>query len=138
MCIRDRAVFSTELPEAGEWRLDYHMPFVQKWSEGKRRSPGHPQGLLATLGDYDMVLEFGDGEAHAVDFDASSADTGWNDLGRFDLPKGPARLVVSNRSSGDLVLADAVRWRPVAGLARGRMHRPGSSADTASLAVNQE
>ena len=107
-----KAVFTTELPEAGEWRLDYHMPFVQTRSEGKLRSRGQPRELLSILGDFDMVLEFGDGGKHTVAFDASGADIGWNDLGRFDLPKGPVRLVVSNRSSGDLVLADAVRWRP--------------------------
>ena len=128
-----KAVFSTELPEAGEWRLDYHMPFVQTWSEGKLRSRGQPREMLAMLGDFDMVLEFGDGEKHTVAFDASGADTGWNDLGRFDLPTGPVRLVVSNRSSGDLVLADAVRWRP-AGPALGR----GVSKGTVAMAENNE
>ena len=125
-----KAVFSTELPEAGEWRLDYHMPFVRTRFEGKLRSRGQPREMHSSLGDFDMVLEFGDGEEHAVAFDASGADTGWNDLGRFDLPKGPVRLVVSNRSSGDLVLADAVRWRP-SGLARGQDATIGSVAMTA-------
>lgn len=132
-----RAVFSTDLPGAGEWRLDYHMPVVQQFSKGIRFR-GQPQGLLAALGDYDMVLQFGDGEEYAVAFDASGAENGWNDLGRFDLPRGPVRLVVSNRSSGDLVLADAVRWRPVAGglgLAQ-NVSTPGS-ADVA-MAANQE
>ena len=104
-----KAVFTTELPGAGEWRLDYHMPFVPQ-RKGELR-------VHAALGDYDMALEFGDGEQLAVAFDASGAVNGWNDLGRFDLPEGPVRLVVSNRSSGDFVLADAVRWRPVAGTA---------------------
>ena len=128
-----KAVFSTELPEAGEWRLDYHMPFVQTWSEGKLRSRGQPRELLSTLGDFDMVLEFGGGEKHTVAFDASGADIGWNDLGRFDLPKGSVRLVVSNRSSGDLVLADAVRWRP-SGLAMAQ----DASVSTVAMAVNKE
>ena len=128
-----KAVFSTELPEAGEWRLDYHMPFVQTRSEGKLRSRGQPRELLSTLGDFDMVLEFGGGEKHTVAFDASGADIGWNDLGRFDLPKGSVRLVVSNRSSGDLVLADAVRWRP-SGLAMAQ----DASVSTVAMAVNKE
>ena len=128
-----KAVFSTELPGAGEWRLDYHMPVVH---QSRKRFRGKTQGMLAALGDYDMVLEFGDGEEHAVAFDASGAENGWNDLGRFDLPKGPVRLVVSNRSSGELVLADAVRWRPVAGgLAQNTS--TSTSADVA-LAVNKD
>ena len=139
-----KAVFSTELPGPGEWRLDYHMPFVQRLSRGKlrfRRSASstatpwlEPRELVAALGDYDMVLEFGNGATHAVAFDASVAESGWNDLGRFDLPKGPVRLVVSNRASGDLVLADAVRWRPANGLALGRNPPTG----TAAMADNPE
>ena len=128
-----KAVFSTELPEAGEWRLDYHMPFVQTRSGGKLRSRGQPREMHSSLGDFDMVLEFGDGEKHTVAFDASGADIGWNDLGRFDLPKGSVRLVVSNRSSGDLVLADAVRWRP-SGLAMAQ----DASVSTVAMAVNKE
>lgn len=114
-----RAVFSADLPGAGEWRLDYHMPFVQKAAKGKRRSRGPSTGMLAALGDYDMVLEFGGGERRTVEFDATGAVNGWNDLGRFALPKGPVRLVVSNRTSGEVVVADAVRWRRAAGLAGG-------------------
>ena len=131
-----KAVFSTELPEAGEWRLDYHMPLVKQSSESKFRSRGQPQALLANLGDYDMVLEFGEGEEQPVAFDASDAEDGWNDLGRFDLPRGPVRLVVSNRSSGELVLADAVRWRPVAGLALG--HGPTTDAVAAATKAAKE
>ena len=128
-----KAVFSTELPGAGEWRLDYHMPVVQQSRKGFRFR-GKTQGMRAALGDYDMVLEFGDGEEHAVAFDASGAENGWNDLGRFDLPEGPVRLVVSNRSSGELVLADAVRWRPAGGIAL----EQDASAGTVALAVNKE
>lgn len=124
-----KAVFSTELPGAGEWRLDYHMPFVQQTAKGKLRFRGQPQEMLAALGNYDMALEFGAGEETAVVFDASGAETGWNDLGRFELPKGRVRLVVSNRTSGDLVLADAVRWRPVSGPALAQDASISGSAD---------
>lgn len=112
-----RAIFSTELPGPGEWRLDYHMPFVQKAPKGKRRSGARSEVMSVALGDYDMVLEFGDDERQVVAFDATGAENGWNDLGRFELPKGSVRLVVSNRTSGDVVFADAIRWRPVTGLA---------------------
>ncbi|MDE0421373.1 MAG: hypothetical protein OXK76_10890 [Gammaproteobacteria bacterium] len=110
------AVFAAELPGGGEWRLDYHMPLVRQPQRGVRLR-GQPQAMVAALGDYDMVLEFGNGERRSIMFDATRAEMGWNDLGRFDLPKGQVRLVVSNRTSGDVVLADAIRWRPVAGFA---------------------
>ena len=112
-----RAIFSAELSGGGEWRLDYHLPLVKQVSKGRVRSAGGFRGMFAALGDYDLTLEFGDGERREVAFDAAGAETGWNDLGRFDLPKGPVRLIVSNRTSGDIVLADAVRWRPAASFA---------------------
>ena len=114
-----RAVFSTALPGAGVWRLDYHMPLVWRKAKGEVRFGTGSRAMVAALGEYDMALEFGDGERQAVGFDASGAEEGWNDLGRFELPKGPVRLVVSNRSSGDVVVADAVRWRGVAAQTNG-------------------
>lgn len=105
-----RAVFTTELPGTGRWRLDYHMPAVKKAAKG--RLEFRPDGMRLGEGDYHMALEFADGEAREIAFDASAAEQGWNDLGSFELPKGPVRLVVSNRTTGDVVLADAVRWRP--------------------------
>ena len=131
-----RAVFSTELPVAGEWRLDYHMPLVYPSPKGMRRFRDRPRGMLATLGEYDMVLQFGDGEERTVAYDASGAENGWNDLGRFALPEGSVRLVVSNRTSGDFVLADAVRWRPVGpGLVR---NAPSQGAADMAMVPNQE
>ena len=112
-----RAVFATELPGAGAWRLDYHLPFVLGRTKGESRRILRRMGLMDEQGDYEMTLEFGDGEREVVPFDAGQAEAGWNDLGRFRLPEGPVRLVVSNRSTGDLVLADAIRWRPAAQLA---------------------
>ena len=49
----------------------------------------------------------------ALDFDAALGETGWNKLGEFDLPGGEVRLVIDNRTMGALVIADAIRWRPV-------------------------
>ena len=53
-----------------------------------------------------------------MEFDASAASIGWNDLGEFSLPAGEVSLVVSDRTSGSLVVADAVRWRPRGGTMR--------------------
>ena len=107
-----RAVFEAELPRAGEWRLEYHMPFVPP-KRAKPRFQGRGKEMRATveLGEYDMALQYGDGQRMSVPFDGTGADTGWNDLGRYELPAGPIRLVVSNRTTGEVVLADAIRWR---------------------------
>jgi len=104
-----RAVFETQLPRAGEWRLAYHLPFVNQGAKKGFGTRLKPMVVKEKQGDYEMVLEFG-GRRETVDFDGAAAVEGWNDLGRYDLPRGPVRLVVSNRTTGDVVVADAVRW----------------------------
>jgi hypothetical protein len=98
-----RAFFSAELPHAGRWRLSYHLP----------------ASTLPALGTYDMTLHAG-GQARALEFDGAAAQGGWNVIGEFDLPPGEVRLEVSDRSSGVLVVTDAVRWQPVDGPGGGR------------------
>ena len=41
------------------------------------------------------------------------ASRGWNLVGdSMELPAGLVTLSISNRSDGDLVIADAIRWTP--------------------------
>ena len=47
----------------------------------------------------------------SLDFDAAFGETGWNKLGEFDFPGGEVRLEVSNVTNGNIVIADAIRWR---------------------------
>ena len=49
----------------------------------------------------------------SLDFDAGLGEPGWNKLGEFDLPGGLTRLEVSNVTNGQVVIADAIRWRRV-------------------------
>ncbi len=110
-----RAVFAAELPQAGRRRLALHLPLLS--TRQGNASPGLNVQVsvstgLGTLGTYDVTLIAG-GEERTLEFDAAAAETGWNTLGEFDLPRGEARVVVSNRSSGRVVIADAVRWQPV-------------------------
>ena len=112
------ATFSTVLPSAGPWRIDYHVPDLAARHPTEDRSrfrltanleftSGRSQG--PPLGTYDMKLVSGATE-QPVEFDASAADPGWTTLGRFDLDAGPVSLVVTNRTDGHTVVADAVRW----------------------------
>lgn len=113
------ATFEAELPTAGRWRLGYHLALPPGGSAagftfgtgGVRVVAGGGQGEV--FGSYDLRLEAA-GVDTAVEFDASDADVGWNRLGDFDLPAGVVSLSVSNKTSGRLVVADAVRWTPVA------------------------
>ena len=113
------ATFEAQLPAAGRWRLGYHLALppggasagVSIGGGGVRVVTGGGPGEV--FGSYDLRLQ-ADGVDTAVEFDAIGADTGWNQLGDFDLPAGSVTLSVTNKTSGRLVVADAIRWRPVA------------------------
>ena len=103
----------------GRWRLDYYLP---EQRIPKRGPGGVERWLYPRVGSMAMRLVVGQpdrqDESHGdrdrgLDFDAALGETGWNKLGEFDLPGGEVRLVIDNRTTGALVIADAIRWRPV-------------------------
>ena len=106
-------VFEARLPRPGRWQMDYHIP--------NRHAPP-PTGWSAewaitffgALGNLDMHLQSGADEK-PVSFDAGAAEVGWNKVGEFDLEAGDVRLVVTNRTDGEIVVADAIRWSRVDG-----------------------
>ena len=111
-----RAVFTADLPQAGRWRLAFHLPGLTS----QRRQTSGPGvqinirvGLGGSLGTYDLTLIAG-GEERSLEFDGAAAEAGWNTLGEFDLSKGEVRLEVSDETSGRRVIADAIRWQLVA------------------------
>ena len=98
------AVFTATLPHDGVWRLAYHLWLVKP-----------AQGLYQRFvpGEYDITL-VANGTRQAVEFDAAASANGWNDVGEFDLEAGPVSLEVTNRTTGNVVFADAIRWEPLA------------------------
>ena len=105
------ASFRAELPMAGTWRLSYHLPGSSA-SEGNRFQlpPGWQSGDRFGTLQFEIVA----GERRTpFSFDASTAASGWNDLGSFDLPAGSVTVAVSDATTGDIVVADAIRWTPV-------------------------
>ena len=120
-----KASFAAELPAAGRWRLYYHLP-------GASMSEGHYMYTMPAenaenaeswwipadaFGDMDIAIVLGENDGSAaqppvkVPFDTAQATPGWNHLGTYDLPAGPVQVVVSDAASGDVVVADAVRWQ---------------------------
>ncbi|MDE0191116.1 MAG: hypothetical protein OXQ90_07135 [Gammaproteobacteria bacterium] len=104
-----RAVFAAELPNTGTWRLDLHIP-----GDPVGQMPGDdvPPPHTSQLGRYDMWLRTRQ-ENTPIEFDGSGAAEGWNKLGEFDLESPLVSVVVSNRTDGDVVIADAIRWLEV-------------------------
>lgn len=108
----DRAAFTTRLPTAGRWHLAYHVPDLSR----RPRRTGLQSWTITgdwnggRLGTHELAVT-ANGEESTVVFDAAAAAPGWNRVGTFTLDAGEVRLTVSNRSSGQTVIADAVRWR---------------------------
>ena len=113
------ATFTAALPAAGKWRLAYHLPAVPggqgsiSFGTGGASVSVSRASPAEVFGSYDLRLG-AQGVDVAVEFDGAAAETGWNDLGDFDLPAGEVSLSVSNKTNGRLVVADAIRWRPLA------------------------
>ena len=108
-----RATFTARIPVAGTWRLEYHLPNLGYRSRVKSLTQA-PEVMDVwrggSLGTYHLALA-AHGEESAIEFDAEKAVPGWNRVGTFELEAGDVRLHVSNRSSGETVIADAIRWR---------------------------
>ena len=99
------ALFRAELPVAGRWRLDYHLP-------PRRTDRLDAWGRLEHLGSFALRLRAGAID-RAIAFDGRAATGGWNTLGEYDLPAGTATLVVGTHTNGRVVIADAIRWQAV-------------------------
>ena len=107
------AVFKAELPHSGRWRLDYHLPDVSmKNAKEARQRMNVALGLGGGLGTYELTLSSA-GDAENVEFDGSAAESGWNQLGTFELAAGDVELEVTDGTSGGAVIADAIRFRPM-------------------------
>ena len=101
------AVFAAELPHEGLWHLDYHIPPVSP--------PYFPRGTprlrhISWIGENDMAIRTAGAQTRA-EFDGAAAQPGWNEIGTFEVGPGRVDVVVTNRTDGEIVVADAVRWR---------------------------
>ena len=109
----ERVAFEAQLEGPGRWQLDYHIP-----NRHLPPPPGRSDDFAATvfdaLGSMDMRLVSGGVETQLA-VDAGAAEVGWNKVGEYELDHRDVRLVVSNRTDGETVVADAIRWRRIDG-----------------------
>ena len=94
-----KAVFSVLLPEVGKWQLDLHMPKSYAMDQGP---------AFGGLGTMHLSVEFGS-QIGTVEFDAAFAEEGWNKVGEFVISSSEVRVVISNRTDGEVVVVDAIR-----------------------------
>jgi hypothetical protein len=92
------AVFEAELPSAGSWTLEYHVPSGRGGRRGR-------------TGTVNLTVE-GSAGTHGASLDTSGSESGWNLVDSWDLEAGTVRVKISDETDGRLVAADAIRWVP--------------------------
>ncbi|MCZ6618307.1 MAG: hypothetical protein O7E57_09260, partial [Gammaproteobacteria bacterium] len=103
------AAFTATLPHEGRWQLSYYLGINTSSDTNPDFNPGVL--LRSYLGKHEMTL-VSNNERIPIEFDGKEASFGWNELGDFQLPAGETRLEVANVTTGIVVIADAIRWRP--------------------------
>jgi ABC-type transport system involved in multi-copper enzyme maturation permease subunit len=77
---------------------------------GGGRTPGGDQpGRDSPYQDMHLKIYHDEG-IEEMTFDYQSAESGWNNLGRFYISSDTAKIVLTNLSAGKIVIADAVKW----------------------------
>ncbi len=110
-----RATFSTTLPTAGVWKLEYHVPeflrteIPNHWA----RSPSHSSNNQSAfyLGTHSIHVESREKQVE-IEFEGGSSLPGWNELGTFELSNESVEVVLTEVSGG-FAVADAIRWTPL-------------------------
>jgi ABC-type transport system involved in multi-copper enzyme maturation permease subunit len=99
-----KAVFTAKVPHSGSWDLEIYIP--PKYNAFPRRK----------WGTWNLVITDSNGDQHETKFDSDAASQAqWNIVGNFEIPEGEISVTLSNQTNGQFVVADAIRWLPVAG-----------------------
>jgi hypothetical protein len=92
-----KAVLSTRISQPGKWRLEIHLPKLD---------------IAGEFGQWHLTIING-GQLSPVDYDASAGASGWNVVGDYELSAGAVDVELSDRTTGAVVIADAIAWSPV-------------------------
>ncbi len=109
--------FETQLRK-GKWRLEIHVPGRRLPALRERADlrsvddESEERVLFGELGTYHIKVDTGAASSR-VRFDGAAAETGWNLVGTFDIDGPSASVRISNRTNGEAIIADAIRWTPV-------------------------
>lgn len=109
------AHFRADIPKAGRWKLEYHLPDVSDPSGREVGGWGRYQILLNernNWGDFVLQLRVGNVE-RPIEFNGEIMQAGWNDLGTFELPNQTVILSISSDTEFGTTVIDAIRWTPV-------------------------
>jgi ABC-type transport system involved in multi-copper enzyme maturation permease subunit len=96
-----KAVLTADIPRAGLWDLEVHIPAA---STSLRQDD--------MRGIWNMAITTNNG-VETIAFDNRNAINGWNLIGSFELPRGEAKIEITNQTDAIVVRVDAFAWTPV-------------------------
>jgi hypothetical protein len=97
-----KASFTTEMEKSGHYDVYYHVSRITSpWRRRRREDEDY--------GKHHFLVYHDDG-IEETELDLNAADDGWNYLGSYYISKGEAKVELTNRSEGRVVIADAVKW----------------------------
>ena len=111
--------FQTDLPSAGMWLLEFHLP------DFRGQFGDYPRGLLprgrigtanlnnffwqSIAGEYKFTVEAGD-VSKVIDVNVSESDFGWIYITETQLDQGTTVVSVEPSNSDGKLFGDAIRW----------------------------
>lgn len=111
------AKFTANLPNIGEWKLEFFLPKGHVHEEIVNRHNTMSQTMYLNVYLGTIYLEINNGsETIAKTLDAPNLDAGWISVGTFQLTEPEVHVLVSNEAENSFkkyVFADAIRWTPV-------------------------
>lgn len=93
------ATWAFAIPKAGFYQV---FSYITKNNMRGRRDNNRPQG------EYNYSIESSEGTENMT-VDLKDAEDGWNNLGTYSFSGDSVKVVLSNKSSGDVVVADAIK-----------------------------
>jgi hypothetical protein len=95
--------WTTDIETPGLYDVYAYMFSKEGFWRGRRRSRS------LNFGEMNFTVFHESGTEHVV-VSAEDAPEGWTFLGTWSLTKGPAKVILSDKSDARMVIADAVKW----------------------------
>jgi len=93
-----KAIWKANLNQSGFYDVYFYYTNIDTdWKEQK------------TIENYQISV-FHDGGVEKVKILSNEMDNGWNFLGSFYISKGNAKVELTNKTGGEIVFADAIKW----------------------------
>lgn len=99
-----KAVWEAELPEPGTHEVQVYV--VQ------HKAYGSDIDTHAERTCYHYTIEDSEGKSEEIKIDISKEHRGWFSIGKFNFPRGKARVILDDRGNSPkhFIVADAVKW----------------------------